>query len=276
MNKLLEEFEAYLRTVIDADYKVDEAMNYSLLARSKRVRPMIMLNVLSDLGLQPQIGFAAAAALEMMHTASLIHDDLPAFDDDDMRRGRPSNHIAFDEPTAILAGDALMILPFEIISRSDYESDIKVELIRILAECAGYLGMIKGQYLDMEFEKKQATAEQLAKMDALKTARLLEAAITMGLAIGRDGNDYQNASEAARDIGIGFQIQDDLLDQYGDQSQTGKSASDAENEKSTYLTLLGKDRCEELVKQLYTSACEKLTEFPHLRSYLNSLMERNW
>ena len=276
-----DEFEAYLSEIFESDYPVKQAMNYSLLANSKRLRPLLLLSALKDIKGTYQEGFDCAAAIEMVHTYSLIHDDLPAFDDDDYRRGQLTCHKQFDEPTAILAGDGLLTAAFGQISNSDsYNDNQKVKLISLLSEYAGQEGMVKGQCLDMLYESKQVTIDQLEEMDGLKTGKL----ITLPLLAASVISDREELNEQFKDIGkklgLAFQIQDDLLDVLSNKQMTGKSNSDEANEKSTYVSLLSVDIAKEKVDELFNDIYEKLDqmniEFISLKELIKNTEKRKW
>ncbi|MDN4525265.1 polyprenyl synthetase family protein [Fictibacillus fluitans] len=218
-----------------------EAMLYSLEAGGKRLRPILTLSVLESFGKRAEVGLEAACALEMVHTYSLIHDDLPSMDDDDLRRGKPTNHKMFGEATAILAGDALLTLSFQVIAQSSiYSPDQKVALLSLLAEAAGAEGMVAGQTVDMESENKDLTLEELQFIHERKTGRLLEASVLFGAILANASEaDVEQLRSFSRHLGIAFQIQDDILDVMGDPELMGKSAgSDEHNLKSTYPKLL--------------------------------------
>ncbi len=229
---------------LQAPTQLKAAMKYSAEAGGKRLRPILMAASCESYGGALETVIPAAAALEMIHTYSLIHDDLPAMDNDDIRRGKPTNHIKFDEATAILAGDGLLTYSFEIIA-SDLaiSAEQRVELIRQLAEAAGPKGMVAGQVLDMQAEDKKADLEQLEQIHTLKTGRLLRYAVAAGAMIGgASANQIASLQEYAYYLGLIFQVQDDILDVQGDPELIGKPVgSDESNLKSTYPKLLGLD-----------------------------------
>ncbi len=274
-----EEFEAYLSSLIAEDYVVEKAMNYSLLARSKRLRPLLLLNCLQDFDFPYQKGFCCGATIEMIHTYSLIHDDLPAFDNDDLRRGKPTCHKAFDEETAILAGDALLTFAFENICNGDYSAKQKVELIKYISSYAGKDGMIKGQSLDKNYEGKKVQLEQLIEMDKLKTARLLSLPLICATIIADKKEYIPLFKEIGDKLGIAFQIQDDILDLIAT-NQLGKSTSDLKNKKSTYISLLSMDKAQNYVRQLFEEINAVLDQdslaFTNSKKLINSLINRTW
>lgn len=223
------------------------AMRYSLRAGGKRIRPILLLATLEAFEKKEKIGYEIACALEMVHTYSLIHDDLPAMDNDDLRRGKPTNHKIFGEAHAILAGDALLTYSFQLIAQTNdpnIPSDMKVELIRLFAKSAGAEGMVGGQALDLEAENNEdLTVNELEMIHNYKTGKLLAFAVLAGaLLSGASEKQYSHLEQFAFHIGIAFQIRDDILDIEGDEKQTGKSVgSDFEKQKSTYPKLLSLD-----------------------------------
>jgi len=221
-----------------------KAMLYSLEAGGKRIRPLLVFAVIDAFGKDPIHGLEAAAAIEMVHTYSLIHDDLPSMDDDDLRRGKPTNHKVFGEATAILAGDALLTLSFSMLADMPEEAalaTVKFSLIKGLSAAAGAAGMVGGQIADMEGEHKQLTLEQLEYIHLHKTGKLLEYSIIAGAEIaGANEAQKKMLTKFAYHLGLAFQIRDDILDLEGTEEMIGKPiGSDAMNEKSTYPTLLG-------------------------------------
>lgn len=242
---------------LQAPSVVKEAMIYSLEAGGKRIRPMLVFAVLSSYGVDVERGIPAAVAIEMIHTYSLIHDDLPCMDDDDLRRGKPTNHKVFGEAVALLAGDALLTYSFQLITEMnhpDVTSEMKLELLAEISKSAGAEGMVGGQISDMEGENKQLTLEELEYMHEHKTGKLLQASILSG-AILASANVVQreHLRQFAFHLGLAFQIRDDILDIEGSQELLGKPiGSDLTNHKSTYpalLTLKGaKDKLSEQIQ----------------------------
>lgn len=274
------DFEKYLSNLIKEDYIVEKAMNYSLLARSKRLRPLLLLNILEDFGVSQVVGFPCASSIEMIHTYSLIHDDLPAFDNDDYRRGKLTCHKAFDEETAILAGDALLTYAFENISDSDYDPIIKVKLIKYISQYAGKDGMIKGQSFDKDYEKSNPSLQQLIEMDKLKTSRLLTLPLICGCIIANKEQYISCLKLVGDKLGVAFQIQDDILDLTSNQQQLGKSISDIKNQKSTYVSLLSLQQAKEYVEKSFNEINELLDkqdiDFSNTKQLINSLINRKW
>ena len=244
-----------------------EACRYSAMAGGKRLRPALVLEFCRVCGGNQQAALPFACALEMIHTYSLIHDDLPCMDDDDLRRGKPTNHKVYGEATAVLAGDGLLNLAFETASdpknTAMVSAETQVQAIRALSRASGMDGMIGGQVLDMAAEETRISLDQLKTLQELKTGALIGVAAQLGCLIGHASEEQMAAAlEYARCIGLAFQIQDDILDIEGDAETFGKSiGSDAENGKSTYPSLLGLERCHELVHELSQQAVDALTPF---------------
>ena len=248
--RFLPDIEKKLESSITADNSAAQAMKYSLLSGGKRIRPILLLEFYALCGGMGGSALNFAAALEMIHTYSLIHDDLPCMDNDDMRRGRPSCHKAFGEDTALLAGDALLTLAFKTAAETDgIPADRVLKAIAVLAENAGISGMVGGQVEDLAFEKSGATIEQLRGMYLKKTSCLLSAAAVCGsILAGADDEELKYAAEYAEKLGLAFQIIDDILDCTSDEKTLGKPiGSDEKNGKTTYVTLLGVEGCREQV-----------------------------
>ena len=241
--KALEKYS--LKGKLGLQSAVADAMDYSLEAGGKRIRPVLVMEFCRLCGGDIESALAPAAALEMIHTFSLIHDDLPCMDDDDMRRGKPSCHKQFGEACAVLAGDALAIRPFQIIADDDkLSAEKKVKLISELACSSGPEGMIGGQIIDMENEEREIVDEaNLREMYALKTGKLIKTACIMGcIAAGASETLTKAAEEYAHCLGLAFQIIDDILDVTADEAKLGKpTGSDAEENKTTFVTLFGID-----------------------------------
>ena len=233
------------------DETLAESMRYSLLAGGKRVRPVLVLEFAKAAGGNMEDALDAACAVEMLHTYSLIHDDLPCMDDDDLRRGKPTNHVVYGECTAVLAGDALQAECFKILANSGLPAERVVKMVQYLSNAAGLMGICGGQALDIAGEGKSLNAEEITKIHSLKTASLLVACAKMGVAAA-DGSESQikAAEEYAENLGIAFQIRDDILDVISTTEELGKPVgSDDENEKSTFVALFGVDKCIELVEK---------------------------
>lgn len=238
--------------------RIWEAMAYSVMAGGKRIRPVLCMEFARVCGAGSSDALPAAAAVEMLHSYSLIHDDLPCMDDDDLRRGRPTSHKVFGEYTAVLAGDALQTEAFRTILNSGMEPAVKAECARILSEAAGADGMCAGQQLDMDWEGRELSESELELIDSGKTCAIIEAACLMGCAVGgADEEQKKAASEYARCIGLAFQIRDDMLDVLSTPAELGKTVgSDSEENKTTYMSLLGREECEKRIAQLNKRACE--------------------
>ena len=263
--------------------RVIDAMRYSFYAGGKRLRPMMMLESFRMFGGKDEsIVKPYMAALEMIHTYSLIHDDLPAMDNDDYRRGRLTNHKQFDEATAILAGDGLLNFAFETVSNAMMKSveagdcDLlkrQTKALQVLGRKAGVFGMIGGQVADIEAEKKEdATKEELLFIHENKTAALIQAALTIG-AILAGADDISKTEKIGYNVGVAFQIQDDILDKIGDEALLGKPVgSDEKNEKTTYVTLEGLDKAQADQKQLSEEAIAMLNEITDKKVFLKDLI----
>ena len=249
-----------LSTVISSSSLIDEAMRYSVLSNSKAIRPGLVMasGILND-NLTEDSLITLACSVELIHTYSLIHDDLPSMDDDDLRRGKDSSHIRFGEANAILAGDALHDLAFELIATDLNMSDAaKVTAVNILAKASGSSGMVLGQYLDIESEKLNSNLElkDIEKIHSLKTGKLIRASILMGqLESSLDNEKQSMLSDFGSKIGLAFQIFDDILDETGDSSVLGKSAkSDIKNHKQTYVKVIGLEQSNFIADQLATES----------------------
>lgn len=238
-----------------------EAVLYSIHAGGKRIRPYLLLEVLESLQVPITTAHAqVAAALEMIHTGSLIHDDLPAMDDDDFRRGRLTNHKKFGEALAILAGDALFLDPYALIAQADLPNEIKVDLIASLSLSSGSMGMVAGQVLDMEGEGKHLNLEELQTIHANKTGKLLAFPFqAAGVIAGLDENLQKQLKTVGELIGLAFQVRDDILDVTASFEEIGKTPQkDLQAEKSTYPALLGLDEAKVFCNQTLDLANEKL------------------
>lgn len=259
---ILNDFDSYLLSHIHSvsGTNVEDAMNYSLDANGKRLRPLLLLAVLKSFGHEVTDGFPAASALEMIHTYSLIHDDLPAMDDDVLRRGKPTNHIQFDEATAILAGDALLTLAFEVITKNNLDANIKVQLVQLLAKTSGFEGMVGGQKADIDGENSSLDLEAIEQIHLRKTGALIKmATVSGGLIANKSDAILSKLADYAMEIGIAYQIRDDILDVVGTEEELGKGvATDAELGKSTYPSLLGLDKSFEALNERLTSAKDSL------------------
>ncbi len=248
----------YLPSTDCNEGKLIKSMKYSLEAGGKRVRPRLVMEFNALCGGKNETALPFACAVEMIHTYSLIHDDLPCMDNDDLRRGKPSNHKVFGEDTALLAGDALLTLAFEILA-SDKTAKLAGEkasrrAVNVLAKYAGCKGMAGGQMIDLLSENRSVPVETIFELIEKKTGNLIQAACELGcIAANADEEKIKAASEYGKNIGYAFQIQDDILDLTSTDEVLGKPVgSDEENQKSTLVSLLGIERCKELVRE-YTS-----------------------
>ena len=255
-------FEKYLQekmTELKYPERLSESMIYSVMNGGKRLRPVLMY-MIADIFNQDYSRIEdTAAALECIHSYSLVHDDLPAMDDDTYRRGKLTTHKKFDEATAILAGDALLTYAFYVISASEkIENSGKVNIIRILSDYSGINGMVGGQYVDMESENKEISFDTLKYIHSHKTGKLLKAAVELPLeALAIEGKQKEVLLEYSELIGIAFQIKDDLLDIEGDFEKTGKESSDEKNNKTTYPKLFGLEKTKEILND-YTEKAKQL------------------
>ncbi len=257
------EFTQYL-TKIDAPTRLKEAMLYSTLNGGKRLRALLVIASGELLNAPKTALTAIAIAIEMIHAYSLIHDDLPAMDDDDYRRGKLTCHKAFDEATAILAGDALLTQSFECLSHIENLSATQlIQLIQLISRASGATGMVGGQIFDIEAEEQKIPLSQLEQIHRHKTGALIKAAILAGVIAGNGtSDDYERLSIYADNIGLAFQIKDDILDVTGTQEELGKKpGADQLHEKSTYISLLGLEASIEKLDQLITEAITQLKPF---------------
>ncbi len=259
------------------------AMQHSLSAGGKRIRPVLMLEFYKVCGGKGNI-LPVACAIEMIHTFSLIHDDLPCMDNDDFRRGKPSCHKAYGEAMALLAGDALATLPYNIISEEAIKGNITLEsavkAIAVLSQAVGVEGMIGGQVLDMEYEGKPVTSEILISLQSMKTGALIKASCVIGCILaGADENAIHRAGRYAECLGQAFQIVDDILDVTSSFEELGKPlGSDAENNKSTFVSVFGLDESKKIAQKLTYEALKELEYFENnsfLVELTQMLLERN-
>lgn len=258
-----EKLMSFLPQAKDGQKSVVRAMQYSLSNGGKRLRPVLVLEFCKMCGGDVEKAMAYACAIEYIHTYSLIHDDLPCMDDDDLRRGKPSCHKMYGEATALLAGDALLTHAFELCANADMTDEKNAMAVSLLAQNAGVGGMIGGQVLDLKFEASDPSISELLTVHKLKTGALISAACLLGCIAG-NANDEQfaAASRFAYYLGIAFQIKDDLLDVFGDEEKLGKPiGSDSENDKTTYVTLVGAEKAQQDVKTLTKNAIDELSVF---------------
>ncbi len=269
------QIEEFLSKLILEQGRLYEAMRYSLCAGGKRLRPILTMMTASALGGKEEEALYYGAALECIHTYSLIHDDLPCMDDDALRRGMPTCHIKFDEATAVLAGDGLLTLAFSVAAEAPLSEKQNLSAIRILSRSAGAYGMVQGQTLDMTMQNP--TEEEILTMYRHKTGALIKAAVSLGdIAAGGDG---ETLSSFAENLGVAFQIQDDLLDILGDAKVLGKpTQSDIKNDKNTIVSLIGVEKAKEWVRSYTEEALNALAPLgsrgEELALLTKSLVER--
>ncbi len=239
--------------------KVAEAMLYAINNGGKRIRPLLLLSLLNDLGYDPNLGINMASAIEMIHTYSLIHDDLPAMDDALLRRNNPTVHVAFDEATAILAGDGLLTEAFKIACNKELSDEINLDLLSKLVEYSGITGMIYGQEIDLACEKAVIDVSTLEKMHYYKTGRLISLPLVCAVIIASCKDLIDVMNEIGSLLGLAFQIQDDIFDVTKSQSVLGKSANtDSKNNKNTYVSVLGLEQAEIKCNELFIEIQKKI------------------
>ncbi len=276
-------FDQMLPVPEDARSQLIEAMRYAAMGGGKRVRPLLLTATAEMYGVDRDAAVRAGAAIEAIHVYSLIHDDLPCMDDDNLRHGKPTVHLAFDEATAVLAGDSLHAFAFEALADPATNSDpfVRIELVRTLGEASGAQGMAGGQMMDLVAENDQFDLPTVTRLQQLKTGALLTAAVEMGAILGHvpvEGRTHLRGY--ARDIGLAFQIADDLIDHEGDASVAGKAVGkDAEAGKATFLSLLGAERAREQARALVDQAIAHLashgSEADLLRAVAKYIIERD-
>ncbi len=257
--------------------RVVEAMRYTALSGGKRIRPFLVTASADLFSVDKPSALRAAAAIEMVHCYSLIHDDLPAMDDDDLRRGKATCHIEFDEATAILAGDALLTKAFEVLAddRTHGNATVRAELILALAQAAGDAGMVGGQMLDLVAEEHTLNMPEVTRLQRMKTGALISVSCEAGAILGRASEKTRQALHAyAHDIGLAFQIADDLLDVEGDEKKVGKkTGKDADAGKATFVSLLGVERAREQAALLADQAAAHLETFEEKGELLRDLAQ---
>ena len=242
-----------------------ESITYSLVNDGKKIRPLSFLYLLKYYGIDYSKYFDIALAIELVHTYSLVHDDLPEMDNDDYRWGKHNNHKVFGQDVAVLTGDAMLTLAFEVLSDADVTPELKVRLIKQFANYSGAMGMIAGQIYDVKQKNYDVDADYLRKMHSLKTGRLIELPLDFACLVANKLEDYDDVKEFGQQLGIAYQIKDDILDYYGDFEKIGKLPSD--EDMITYLSFYGIEECEELLKQHTFNA---ITVAKHLN---NNLLE---
>ena len=259
------------------EHRLVEAMRYSMFAGGKRLRPFLVVCSADLFGVEKLSSLRVAAAVECIHCYSLIHDDLPAMDDDEMRRGKPTAHIEFDEATAILAGDALQSLAFEILSSPETHVDpnVRCELVSKLAKASGMHGMVGGQMMDIEAPEKEISMGEVTHLQHMKTGALIGYSVAAGAILGKaSAHKTKLLQSYARDLGLAFQITDDLLDLRGNEKKVGKALSkDADKGKATFVSLLGEERAQNQAKILIEQAISRLDEFGDSAILLKALAQ---
>ena len=257
--------------------RVIEAMRYATLGGGKRIRPFLVTASAKLFNVSRASALRVAAAVEMVHCYSLVHDDLPAMDDDNLRRGKPTCHVKFDEATAILAGDALMTMAFEVLAddRTHADSTVRAELVLALAKAAGAAGMVGGQMLDLYAEDHPLNVPEITRLQRMKTGSLIAVSCEAGAILGKASDHARLALHAyAHDVGLAFQIADDLLDVEGDEKEVGKkTGKDAAAGKATFVSLLGVARAREQAQLLATQAAEHLEIFAERGKLLKELAQ---
>ena len=276
-------FDRHFPVPQDPRTRLIEAVRYAAIGGGKRLRPLLLTATAELYGADRQAAVRAAMAVEAIHVYSLIHDDLPCMDDDDMRHGKPTLHRAFDEATAVLAGDTLLTFAFDVLSDPETSGDpfIRIELVAALAKAAGHGGMVGGQMMDIVAETSTFDLQGITRLQQLKTGALLGAAVEMGAILGhvhQEGRTHLRGY--ARDIGLAFQIADDLLDHEGDEELAGKALrKDAEAGKETFVSLLGPQRAREqahmLVEQAVGHLAQHGPEADLLRAIARFIVERD-
>ena len=270
------ELEKYIRKNKCIEKVLNSAMEYSLMAGGKRLRPILVIATYKLFKENIEECMPYAVAIEMVHNFSLIHDDLPAMDNDDYRRGKLTNHKVFGEALAILAGDALLTMAFEIIATDkNVDAETKVKIITEMSKAAGAEGMVGGQVIDMQSENKKIDIQTLKQMHAAKTGALFCAAIRSGAILaGADEKQLANLTEYARQFGLAFQITDDILDVVGDEKTIGKPVgSDEKNHKSTYVTLGSLESAKALAQEAVDKAKASLVDFGENAEFLRALVD---
>lgn len=238
-----------------------DAMRYSLLAGGKRIRPVLVMDFCNMCSGDFKSSIPFAAAVEMIHTYSLIHDDLPCMDNDDYRRGRLTNHKVYGEAMAVLAGDALLTAAFSQLADAPFDGATRIQAVQVLAKCAGELGMVGGQVLDILSESRECTAQEVVHIQSRKTGALIRAACVLGVLAGQGSPEQIASAEVFADnLGLAFQIRDDMLDIIGDASELGK-ATGVDANKNTFVQLYGLEECDRLVKEHTKIALEALSAF---------------
>ncbi len=261
----------------EPERRLFDAMRYAALGGGKRLRPFLVLQGARLFSVSRKSALRAAAAIELIHCYSLVHDDLPAMDDDDLRRGKPTVHKAFDEATAILAGDALLTLAFEVLAHPDTHSnpDVRCRLIAALARAAGAHGMVAGQVIDLSVGAREADIGEITRLQRLKTGALIGFACEAGAILGQAAEAQHEALRGyAHDLGLAFQIADDLLDVEGTAEEVGKAVGkDADQGKATFVSILGPERARAQAHMLVEQAVAHLAIFDEKADFLRKVTQ---
>lgn len=264
-----------LPTAPAMERQVIDAMRYALLAGGKRLRPFLVMQSASLFSIDEEHAIRVAAAIECLHTYSLIHDDLPAMDDDDLRRGKPTVHIKYDEATAILAGDALLTLAFEILAdeKTHPDAEVRCDLIAALSRAAGAIGMVGGQMIDLKAENQPLPQDEIIRMQQMKTGALIVFSCKAGAILAKVTGERRDAlAKYADNIGLAFQIVDDLLDVEGSSKDLGKTAGkDIEAGKATLVSLMGTEQARTYANELIEQAISEMQIFDNKADVLKSL-----
>ena len=259
---------------LDMPDLLKESIRYSLVNDGKKIRPLSFLYLLKYYGIDYSKYFDIALAIELVHTYSLVHDDLPEMDNDDYRWGKYTNHKVFGQDVAVLTGDAMLTLAFEVLSDADVKPELKVRLIKQFANYSGVMGMIAGQIYDVKQKNYDVDADYLRKMHSLKTGRLIELPMDFACLVANKLDEYNDVKEFGQQLGIAYQIKDDILDYYGDFEKIGKLPSD--EDMITYLSFYGIEECEELLKKHTLNAINVAKRLNNnlLEDFANYLLKR--
>ena len=267
---LLKEYQQHIETYMEENCFLYEnepqqilfdSMRYSLLVGGKRLRPVFVFDFCRMCGGDWKAAAPFAAAIEMVHTYSLIHDDLPCMDNDDYRRGKLTNHKVYGEANAVLAGDALLTAAFSYLAKAPFDAEVRIRAVKVLSVCAGELGMVGGQVLDMLSEERQCTEQEVLDIQSRKTGALIKAACCLGVLAGNGTDEQLDAASAfAEHLGLAFQIRDDMLDVLGSAEELGKAVG-VDGEKNTFVQLYGIEKCDMLVHKYTQMAQDALRDF---------------
>lgn len=259
---------------LDMPDLLKESIEYSLVNDGKKIRPLSFLYLLKYYGVDYSKYFDIALAIELVHTYSLVHDDLPEMDNDDYRWGKYTNHKVFGQDVAVLTGDAMLTLAFEVLSDADVKPELKVRLIKQFANYSGAMGMIAGQIYDVKQKNYDVDADYLRRMHSLKTGRLIELPMDFACLVANKLDEYNDVKEFGQQLGIAYQIKDDILDYYGDFEKIGKLPSD--EDMITYLSFYGIEECEELLKKHTLNAINVAKRLNNnlLEDFANYLLKR--